>query len=158
MYITKIVSYIGFLILLMLIPLVMKAQQTITGNFPSLAYQQVKLVGFEGFTTYAIDSVKVSEKGTFQLSFNTKDYGMGYLAAEDNKAFIVILAAEDISLEGELLALPETVKIRSGKQNQLFAQYAAELPHREQALIAWDYLENSSHKIELIYILHHTKV
>lgn len=117
------------------------SQQTITGTFPSLRNQQVKLVGFEGFNTYSIDSVRVTAEGNFTLSFGKNDYGMGYLAGVDGKAFFVILAAgEDLKLEGESLESPETIVIISGKQNQLFEQYAAEHPRREQALIAWDFL------------------
>lgn len=116
--------------------------QTITGTFPALAHQQVKLVGFEGFSTYPIDSVKVDEKGVFILSFTPKDHGMAYIAAEDNKSFIVILAPdENFVLEGETLAAPQSVIITSGRQNQLFEQYSTEHPRREQALSAWDYLE-----------------
>ncbi|MFN2395816.1 MAG: thioredoxin-like domain-containing protein [Bacteroidales bacterium] len=118
------------------------AQHTITGTLPDLAGQQVKLTGFEGFNIYAIDSAIVNEKGIFQLAFNDADFGMGYLSAEDNEPFILILAAgENVKLKGEVLAYPETVEIISGKQNLLFGQYAAEHPRREQALSAWDYLE-----------------
>ncbi|MBE0653227.1 MAG: AhpC/TSA family protein, partial [Bacteroidales bacterium] len=117
------------------------SQQTITGTFPALSYQQLKLAGFEGFDTYTIDSVRVNAKGNFSLSFRRNDYGMGYLVAEDNKPFIVILApGENVNLEGESLSLPETVIIRSGKQNQLFEKYATEHPRREQTLSAWDFL------------------
>lgn len=118
-------------------------QNNITGTFPALRNQQVKLAGFEGFNTYVIDSVRVSEIGEFKLSFGTQDHGMGYLAGEDGKAFNVILAAgEDLKLEGEFLASPETVVIISGKQNQFFEKYATEHPRREQALSAWDFLAN----------------
>jgi len=118
------------------------SQNTVTGTFPGIANQQVKLVGFEGFNTYVIDSVGANEEGIFQLSFSKKDLGMGYLADEDNKAFIVVLAEDEyVKLEGEELAFANTVVIAFGKQNQLFAQYAAEHPCREQALSAWDYLE-----------------
>jgi len=118
------------------------SQSTITGSFTALSNQQVKLFGFDGFNTYVIDSVRSNEKGYFQLFFSKKDLGMGYLAAEDNQAFIVVLAEdENVKLEGEALAMAETVLIASGKQNQMFAQYAAEHPRREQALSAWDYLE-----------------
>ena len=116
--------------------------QTITGTFPALAHQQVKLVGFEGFATYTIYTAKANEQGMFTLSFTTKDHGMAYLAAEDEKAFIVILAPdENLVLEGEALASSQSVTITSGRQNQLFEQYAGEHPRREQALSAWDYLE-----------------
>jgi thiol-disulfide isomerase/thioredoxin len=117
------------------------SQNTIIGNFPALNNQYIKLVGFEGFNTYTIDSVKASDKGHFELSFDKNDYGMGYLAAKDNKAFIVILAPnEDLMLQGEALAMPQTVKITSGRQNLLFGRYASEHPRREQALSAWDFL------------------
>ncbi len=118
------------------------SQYTVEGTFSGIANQQVKLAGFEGFNTYVIDSVKVNEKGIFHLSFSKKDLGMGYLAAEDNKAFIVVLAEdENLKLEGEELAFANTVVIAAGKQNQWFARYASEHPRREQALSAWDYLE-----------------
>jgi hypothetical protein len=130
------------------------SQNTINGTFPNLANQQVKLVGFDGFDTYVIDSVKASEKGSFRLSFGAKDYGMGYLAAEDNRPFIVILApGEDLRLEGESLAFPESVVITSGMQNQVFGQYATEHPRREQALSAWVYLERI-YKQDSLFALH----
>lgn len=115
--------------------------QNITGTFPGLSNQQVKLAGFEGFNAYAIDSARVNAKGNFTLSFSKNDNGMGCLSGEDNKPFIIILASgENLILEGESFALPETVIIRSGIQNRLFEQYAKEHPRREQALSAWDYL------------------
>ena len=118
------------------------SQSTITGTFPSLRNQQIKLASFEGFDNYVIDSVRVSEKGVFQIPFSTRDYGMGYLTGEDGKPFIVILAAgEDLKLEGEFLSSPKTVVIISGKQNQFFEKYASENPRREQALSAWDFLD-----------------
>jgi thiol-disulfide isomerase/thioredoxin len=128
-------------IALFFVSVVSYSQGAIKGSFPALRNQQVKLIGFEGFNTYTIDSVRVSEQGAFQLSFSAQDNGMGYLAGEDGKAFIVILAAgEDLKLEGEFLSSPETVVIISGKQNQLFEQYATEHPRRQQALSAWDFL------------------
>jgi len=117
------------------------AQHIITGNFPLLAGQQVRLVGFEGFGIYTIDSTKVSEQGIFTLSYADKDQGVGYLTAEDNKAYFVVLAQEDIQIEGEVLSMPESIATLSGNENQLFVQYATEHPKREQALSAWVYLQ-----------------
>lgn len=129
-------------------------QQTITGNFPNLANQQIILTGFEGFSTYTINSVKADDKGHFKLSFDKTDFGMGYLTAEDNKAFIVILAPnENLMLEGEALALPQTVTIASGLQNMLFEQYASEHPRREQALSAWDFLAKIYH-LDSMFAIH----
>jgi thiol-disulfide isomerase/thioredoxin len=116
------------------------AQYTITGDFPPLAGQQVRLVGFEGFGIYTIDSTTVSGNGQFVLKYNSKDRGMGYMAAKDNKACFVVLANEDIRLKGEVFSVPERTVCLSGKENQLFAKYAVEYPKRQQTLSAWDYL------------------
>lgn len=117
------------------------SQGTITGTFPALHNQLVKLSGFKGFDTYIIDSIRVNSRGNFTLSFGLNDYGMGYLTAEDNKSFSVILAkGENLNFKGETFALPETVVITSGKQNLLFEQYAIEHQRREQVLGAWDFL------------------
>lgn len=129
------------LITTVLISAVAYSQGTITGTFPALHNQLVKLSGFKGFETYTIDSIRVNPKGNFTLSFGSKDYGMGYLTAEDNKAYFVILAdGENLNLKGETFALPEAVVITSGKQNQLFEQYSSEHLRREQVLGAWDFL------------------
>ncbi|MBI9068931.1 MAG: TlpA family protein disulfide reductase [Salinivirgaceae bacterium] len=117
------------------------AQHTITGNFPPLSGQQVRLVGFNGFGIYAIDSTKVSEQGVFNLKYTDKDKGMGYLAAEDNKAYFVVLANEEIELQGAVLSMPESIVTVSGTENQLFVRYATDHPKREQALSAWLYLQ-----------------
>jgi thiol-disulfide isomerase/thioredoxin len=116
------------------------AQYILTGDFPPLAGQQVRLVGFEGFGIYTIDSTSASEKGHFALTYSSKDRGMGYLAAEDNKAYFVVLANEDIQLKGDVLSAAESIVCLSGKENQLFVQYAVEYPKRQQTLSAWNYL------------------
>lgn len=126
------------------------SQNTITCTFPNLANQQINLVGFEGFDTYLIDSVKANEKGVFHLFYNKSDYGMGYLAAEDDKPFLVVLSGENIELKvypvgnsdrGDVFALPETIEILEGNENRIFDKYASEHPRREETLSAWIYLE-----------------
>jgi thiol-disulfide isomerase/thioredoxin len=117
------------------------SQNTITGTFSGLANHQINLIGFEGFDTYSIDSVKTNEKGVFSLSYGKNDFGMGYLSAEDDKPFFVVLNGETIKLKGDAFALPETIEIIESEENKLFEQYASEHPRREQALSAWDYLE-----------------
>lgn len=117
-------------------------QQTVTGDFAALGGQQLKLMGYNGFEMYVIDSVKTDEQGSFVLAFGEADYGMGSLLAEDGQAFVLILAPEEkLKLKGESLAMPQTIQILSGKQNQDFEQYASEHIRREQARSAWDYLD-----------------
>ena len=134
--------------ILLLISAFVNSQNAIIGTFPGIANQQIKLVGFNGFDTYVIDSVQANEKGEFNLSYSEKYYGMGYLSAHDNKPFFIVLEGkrgkekgESIKLWGESFVLAESVEIIEGHENQLFGQYASEHPRREQALSAWDYLE-----------------
>jgi len=134
-------KFLSLLSIAISLSVVSYTQNSVTGILTSVAGQQIKLAGFDGFNTYVIDSMKASPNGNFILSYSKNDYGMGYLIAEENKSFIVILAPDDnLILEGETLSLPETVIIKSGQQNQLFEQYAREHPRREQALSAWDFL------------------
>jgi len=129
------------LLCLCLISLSVFAQHSITGSFPPLAGQQARLMGFEGFDSYVIDSTMVSEQGIFTLKYTDNDQGMGYLAAADNKAYFLVLANENIQLKGEVFSLPESVVTLSGRENKWFVQYASEHPRREQAMSAWGYLE-----------------
>lgn len=125
--------------ILLLISVFVYSQNTITGTLSGIVNQQIKLVGFNGFDIYVIDSVQANEKGEFKLSYSEKDYGMGYLSARDNKPFFIVL--ESIKFKGESFALTESVEFIEGKENQLFTQYAIEHSLREQALSAWGYLE-----------------
>jgi thiol-disulfide isomerase/thioredoxin len=131
------------------------SQNTITGTFPGLANQQIKLFGFEGFNTFVIDSLKANDKGVFNLSYGKQDYGMGYLSTADNKPFFVILSGEAIKLKGEAFAFPETLEILEGTENQIFGQYASEHPRREQALSAWEYLEKI-YRHDSLFAVHET--
>ncbi len=115
--------------------------QSIKGTFPDLAKKQVKLIGYNGFQTYGIDSTQINENGKFILEYSPGDYGMGHLGLKDKKPFIVVLSGKAIELKGEAFSSPETVEILKGKENQLFGKYASEHPRREQVLSAWTYLE-----------------
>jgi thiol-disulfide isomerase/thioredoxin len=115
--------------------------QTITANLSSLAYQKIKLEGFNGLKTYLISEASIDAKGTFVLSYSKSDYGVGYLISEYNKPLIVLLSGEDIVIMGEELNVPETIKVKKGYENLIFEIYAKEHSRREQALSAWGYLE-----------------
>jgi len=132
------------------------AQNRITGTFSALDNHQVKLIGFNGFNTYTIDSTQANEKGQFYLPFPSEDFGMGYLLSENNKSIVVILAEnENLQLVGENFSLPESIVIKNGEQNHLFEQYASEHPRREQTLSAWDYLAKI-YKKDSLFAIHKT--
>ncbi len=151
-----IVKSIIFILTNLLISSSIWAQNNITGTFTGLANQHIKLVGFNGFDTYAIDSTQADEKGRFNLKFSENANGMDYLLSEDNKSFVVILAInENLQLAGDNFSLPETIVIKNGKQNKLFEQYASEHPRREQTLSAWDYL-TKIYKKDSLFAIHET--
>jgi thiol-disulfide isomerase/thioredoxin len=115
--------------------------QSFHGTIPSLSNKWVKFGTFEGFQSKTLDSAFVNEKGEFTFNFTTQKPAVGYLITAENKPYFLILdKAEQVELSGEYLAVPETIKVLSGKQNQAFSQYASEHPKREQTLSAWRYL------------------
>ncbi|ALO14205.1 Thiol-disulfide oxidoreductase ResA [Salinivirga cyanobacteriivorans] len=124
-------------------------QPTITGTFPQLANQTVKLEGFNDLDTYVIDSVKANAQGEFTVKYKPADVGMGYLVAKAGKPFIVVLSGDNIELKGDAFSMLQSVEILKGEENMLFAQYAAEHPRREQTLSAWVYLEKIYRKDEM---------
>lgn len=115
--------------------------QSISGTFSQLPKQAIRLEAFDGFKTYPVSSSTTDEKGNFTLKYSKKDFGLGYLISADNKAFFVILSAEDIVIEGAAPSQTESLKTLKGNENIAFARYASEHPRREQALSAWKYLE-----------------
>jgi peroxiredoxin len=116
--------------------------QHVTGTFTDLPNQSISLYGFQDFETYTIDSTITDVTGHFTLAFSKKEYGMGFLKSVDNTPFILILAHEEIGLKGDALSSPESVSISKGGQNKAFNTYAAQHPKREQALSAWQFLQN----------------
>ena len=60
-----------------------------------------------------------------------------------NRPYIIVLSGEDISLKGEFISIPESVKIIAGEENLIFARYAVEQPRRQQILSAWEFLKKN---------------
>lgn len=141
------------LFLFVLFSSALSGQQTVTGSFSALGDQTIRLVGFNGFDIYTIDSVKASAKGAFSLSYSPEDYGMAYLTGPDNKSFIVVLGDEKWQVSGESFATPESVRIGGSRENEWFGRYASEHPRREQALSAWDYLQKIYQKDSLFSVV-----
>lgn len=114
--------------------------QTISGTLSALPNKALRLEGFEGLKTYLIDSTITDSHGNFTLTFNTKDYGMGFLSTPENKPLILILVNEDVEVKGSLPDVLETLSFIKGFQNKAFERYSKDHPKREQALSAYDYL------------------
>jgi thiol-disulfide isomerase/thioredoxin len=119
-----------------------QAQYMVTGKFPYMAGQKVSLIGFENRDIYVIDSAVVDTQGEFSLKFTSKDFGMGYIMAEDKKIYFLVLANENIQLKGELISMPESIQIISGKEQKIFEGYAKQHAKRQQVESAWQYLQN----------------
>jgi hypothetical protein len=93
--------------------------QTIQCSFPSLQGTKVKFGTFEGLNSKTLDSANVDSKGNFSFHFSFEKPAIGYLVNAENKPYFLILdKGEQISLKGEYLSMPETIKVLSGKQNQ----------------------------------------
>jgi peroxiredoxin len=116
--------------------------QHVTGIFTDLPNQSISLYGFQNFETYTIDSTTTDATGHFALDFSKNEYGMGFLKSVDNTPFILILANEEVGLKGDAPSYPESVSMTKGNQNKAFNTYTAQHPKREQALSAWQFLQN----------------
>lgn len=116
--------------------------QKISGRFPMLAGQEIRLSAFVGLKNDEISSSHIDSLGNFEITYSKKDFGVGYLISNDNKPFIIILNGENIELKGNSLVDIGSIKILKGNENQTFDRYAKEHPKREQALSAWKYLQD----------------
>jgi thiol-disulfide isomerase/thioredoxin len=116
--------------------------QQIVCKMPSYIGESVKLEGFKGFKNYTISTASIDKDGVFSLSFSKEDYGMGYITVKGQKPFLVVLSNEQIVINASSFNQPQEVVFEQGNQNQLFSKYASEQPKREQALLAWSYLNN----------------
>lgn len=138
----------------------LNSQNTIQGEFKNREQYNsssmdfsYKLMAYDGFDTYTIDSALADVNGKFELSFKQEDYGMAYVISEYQKTFMVVLNKnEDLKLKGESLANPERIQILNGPENQCFEQYSIEHPRREQTLSAWDYLKKIYDKDSLFMV------
>ncbi len=132
---------IGFLLIGFWISSMYLQAQNITGTFSQLKNQTIYLEGFKGFSAYTIDSTQTDANGNFKLTFIKEDYGMGYLKFGEFKPLLVILANEDTEIIGEAPDVLESIVYAKGSQNIAFSNYATQQPKREQALNAWNYLD-----------------
>jgi thiol-disulfide isomerase/thioredoxin len=131
----------SFFLLVIFISFQGYSQQTISGKFPSLKNQTIRLMGFNAMGTYAIDSTQVSVTGSFTLQYSLKDIGMGYISADDNKPYFTVLEKQAVELKGESLSVPESITVIKGAENKAFSTFATAHAKREQTLSAWEYLQ-----------------
>jgi thiol-disulfide isomerase/thioredoxin len=114
--------------------------QSITGTFPEMAGQDIRLQGFQGLDTYIISQTSINADGTFTLPYPIEARGMAYIISHDDESFLVVLSGEEIILKGESFTFQESIQVLQSEENLLFDRYAAEHPRREQTLSAWVYL------------------
>lgn len=130
------------LILFLISGLPQLSAQSITGNLAELPNQKIYLYGYDNFDRYAIDSTTTNAQGIFKLNFSTTDHGVGLVETEVARPSLIILAQEHIAIELTAIEDDFQVAITEGRQNLMFQQYLSEQPKREQALNAWQYLQN----------------
>ncbi|MGB4205355.1 MAG: TlpA disulfide reductase family protein [Bacteroidales bacterium] len=116
-------------------------QGFVQGTFPELANQPIQLLGYNGFDTYLIKSVRVNDRGEFIIDYLPENNGAGLLQSEDEKQFLLLLNSENVVLNGIDLKTTDAVKIIESTENQFFDQYMNEHMQREQTMAGWDYLK-----------------
>jgi thiol-disulfide isomerase/thioredoxin len=97
--------------------------QKITGVFPLLKNQKIRLIGNNGLNKYVIDSTTFSEEGKFVLNYSSKDLGIGFINDNENRNFIIVLEKDDIEIEGQTFSMPESVLVKKGIENKLFTDF-----------------------------------
>lgn len=119
------------------------AQNTISGTFLSHGNAVIRLVGYDGFKTYVMDSTTASASGEFELTYDQRKGGIGYLTINQSDVYILILEDEHIVLRGESLSIPASIDVIQGKQNLKFDEYS--ILHNEWKRVsnAWYYLQNT---------------
>ena len=122
------------------LPLLATAQ-TLEGQFSQLPNQSIKLLGFDNFDTYIIDSTQTDANGYFKLTYEAEDYGMGYLKTNSDKPFVLAIEENAPIIKGQNLQATETLTIEQGKENKRFLEYAQAHPKRQQVLSAWRFLK-----------------
>ena len=133
---------LALILLLNQLFLLSNAQNKIIGNFPLLKAQKITLLGFDGMRDYIIDTIKVSDDGSFCLKYTDQDYGMGFIIASDNKPYFVFLNKETIKLKGASISNTQNVIVLEGEQNKALKKYTLDHQNREQALRTWKLLSN----------------
>lgn len=120
--------------------------QTIGGQMIGLAGKHVVLEGYKGDRTYVIGKTKANAAGQFTIPYAQNQFGIGVLSAGQNAQLPVLLHGENIVLSGKNLDDATTVKVTSGAENELFAQYNVEQALRNKALDAWAFLDDLYYK------------
>jgi thiol-disulfide isomerase/thioredoxin len=129
------------IILLLVFSPSMVLSQNIKGEFSNLPNQPLKLMGYNNFETYVIDSTQTDSEGQFSLNYSNKDYGMGYLKSTGEQKFYVALSDETSILNGTDFEDMDALDIQKGSENKSMYQYALTQPKRDQVLSAWHYLD-----------------
>ena len=80
------------------------SQYQVTGKFSKITNQKIQLLGFEGVQAYLIDEATIDQNGNFSLNYQDDDYGMGYLSINDSENQILVLAKEQIEIQGQNLS------------------------------------------------------
>jgi peroxiredoxin len=119
------------------------SQYQVTGKFSKITNQKIQLLGFEGVQAYLIDEATIDQNGNFSLNYQDDDYGMGYLSINDSENQILILAKEQIEIQGQNLSDKSKLNFVKGNENKLFTDFNELIGINQNAISAWQYLANT---------------
>lgn len=114
--------------------------QSLQANLKQHAGQTIKLMGFNNFTPFVLDTVVADSLGAFTLSYTQEYMGMALLQTQDGASLVLLLNKANIQLSGTHLSEHKNLVYSNSNENMLFLNYVKEHAERENALAAWQHL------------------
>lgn len=129
------------ILLLLCVTVVVNAQTyTIQGHFPQLNGGDVRLVGYDGFQTQELSHATFDSTGKFQLSYPIDYQGAAVLQIKDGPSAIVLLNAENFSVQWTNVEDFSTLTFTGSLENDLFSKGIRLNQHAEQKMAGLNYL------------------
>lgn len=131
------------LLLFLLLTNVQNVQSQIKGNLKLLAGQELKLVGYNDFTSELLSITNIDKLGNFTLIYPDSYKGIAILKAKDNSSLAFILTEKGLKITGSDLKEKENLTFTKSKENSVLIQYFRDYSQRISSLSAWNYLKKN---------------
>ncbi len=115
--------------------------QSLQGNLPQHAGQEISLTGFEYYKTVDLATTVADSLGHFSLDYPKNYTGMALLNTQDKSSLVLTITTENSYLKGTHLNEIDRLVFANSPDNTKFAAYAKAQGAYGNALSAWRYLE-----------------
>lgn len=120
--------------------MVFAQQHTVSGTLSEQGGVEISLKGYDGFKTKVFSTATIAEDGSFSLAYPHEYKGMGLLEVKQQGSFLVILAHEEVKLQGNRIQNYQEFSIHS-PENQYMDTYIREQAVRNGKRDGWKWLE-----------------